>query len=143
MRKYIAYLFCPFIPTTYFLAIPFFTSMTGADVAINSSYIYLVLLFSLPVSYLSCAVIGLPYLMYLRRRDEFYAVKIISGSAVAGAVIFYLFGFVFAALLNSSRPLLPSVAELGFGAFFGLSISIPFCMILRVPLIKPKVSNDS
>lgn len=136
VRVFIAYFLCPLMPTLYFLLLPLLPLFFGQPINFNSGYVFIVIIFSLPVCYLSCYLIGLPYLYILKKNNLFYSDYILLGSAISGAVIQYLFGFFLVFILDSHREILPTIQELSFGAAFGLSVAIPFCIALKIPFIK-------
>lgn len=115
----------------YFLVAPHLT---------NSGYtgrhnVVLVLLFALSVSYLSCFLLGAPLISYLRRHRVLNTIYLSIGGAILGAVVFYVFGFGFSALLDSSRSLMPSAGELFYGAMLGVLVALPFGVIAGYPLV--------
>jgi len=140
MTKYrlkMAFIIAPLFPALFFLIMPFFSgaSYTGRY------DILLILLFSLPVSYLSCFVFGWSLFKYLKKKQRLSVLSFVFYGALLGAVIFYIFGFGFSAFLDSSKSIAPSLKELLFGAFFGIIVAAPFSLIAGIPLINKQQSN--
>lgn len=129
-RQRIAFALAPALPAVFLLVVPHLTNSayTGRHTAA------LVLIIALSVSYLSCFLFGAPLIFILRRNRKLNTVYLSIGGAVLGAVVFYVFGFGFSALLNSSRNLVPSVGELFYGAVLGVLVALPFGLIAGYPL---------
>jgi len=51
-----------------------------------------------------------------------------------GAVVFYVFGFGFSALMDSSKSMVPSFSELMYGAALGILVALPFGLIAGYPI---------
>jgi len=128
-RLRLAFLVAPFFPTLYFLVMPYLT-----NTAYTGRYdIVLVLLFSLPISYISCFLLCRLLISFLKKIRQLNIVSFSFGGAAIGLVVFYIFGFGFAAFLNSSRNIMPNIEELLFGALFGVLIALPFGFIAGFP----------
>ena len=123
-----AYLIAPMLPSLL--------SLLVFKNEINVRYSFLVLIFSIPVSYLSCILFGLPLVSFLRKKEKLTIVNISVGGAILGSIVFYLFGFVFSYFLDSTPlSILPNLSDLIFGAILGVSVALPFSVIAGFPFI--------
>jgi hypothetical protein len=93
------------------------------------------LLIALSVSYLSCFVFGAVLISFLRHKRHLNTINLSIGGAVLGAVVFYIFGFGFSALLDASKSMVPSSSELLYGAALGVLVALPFGLIAGYPFI--------
>lgn len=125
IRTKMAFLLSPIFPAIFFI------------IAFKSTHIntiLLTLLFAIPFSYISCIIFGMTLLSYFRKKECLNAINISLSGAVLGALVFYIFGFAFAAFLGSSKDMIPTLSELIGGALLGLLVAIPFCIIAGIPL---------
>jgi uncharacterized BrkB/YihY/UPF0761 family membrane protein len=130
-RQRLAFALAPALPALYFLVVLYPTS--SGDTGRN--YVVLMLLIALSVSYLSCFLLGAPLISFLKRKRHLNTIYLSIGGAVLGAVVFYIFGFGFSALLDSSRSMVPSFSELVYGAALGVLVALPFGLIAGYPFI--------
>lgn len=65
---------------------------------------------------------------FLKKKQILSVVNVVIGEAIFSSFVFYLFGFVFAALLDSSKVLMPAAAELLWGALIGVLVAFPFSL---------------
>lgn len=127
-RLKLAYLIAPIFPVL--LSLLFFQNENSAR------YSLLILIFSIPVSYLSCLLFGLPLISFLKKFEKLTILNISISGAILGSIVFYLFGFVFSYFLGSTpSTILPSISELFFGAILGVSVAFPFGVIAGFPFI--------
>ena len=128
-RLKLAFLLAPIFPSIFIVA---FLRMPDFNI------ILLTLLFALPFSYFSCLIIGLPLVMLLRKTEGLCIVNLAIGGAFFGSLVFYLFGFVFAALLGSFKGLVPTALELFWGTLLGVLVASSFGLIAGFPLLMRK-----
>jgi purine-cytosine permease-like protein len=126
-RTLLAILLAPALPTLYFL-------IAYSDADSGSSAGFFILIISLSVSYIAFVVFGLPLLALLKRKRKLNIAYVSVGGAILGMIVFYLFGFVLAALLESSRDISPNLNELIAGAALGVLVALPFSLIAGYPL---------
>lgn len=133
-RTHLAYLISPLFPALYLLLLPFFlgASYTGRYDML------LVLVFALPVSYISCLAFGIPLISFLRKKNSLNIINLVTAGAILGLIVFYMFGFGFAELLNSTKKPVPDLKELLHGAMFGILVSLPFSLIAGIPFLNTK-----
>lgn len=133
-RTKLAYILAPIFPALYMLAIPYLSgsSYTGRH------DILLVLLFSLSVSYLSCLLLGFPLVKFLRKRNSLSLVNVVVGGVLLGMLVYYVFGYGFTALLDSSMESVSLIQVLAWGAALGALVALPFSLIAGFPLTHPK-----
>jgi hypothetical protein len=62
--------------------------------------------------------------------------------ALFGMVVFYIFGFVIAALLGSPKGIVPAFGEMVSGALLGISVALPFSLISGFPLFSLKIRKS-
>ena len=133
-RINIAFALSPIFPTLYFLALPYFYGTTytgGFDV-------FFIILLSLPVSYAVCLLLDIPMYFFLLNKKLLNIVNVVTIGAIAGAIVFYIWGFGFAALLGSSKNVIPSLSELFWGAALGVMVALPFGLIAGLPFFDVK-----
>lgn len=71
------------------------------------------MLFSIPFAYLAILAVGIPLMFFfLRKRNSLNAFSVTLGGAIGGMAVFYIFGFVFSAILGSPKSIFPSLSEL-------------------------------
>lgn len=128
-RQRLAFVLAPALPALYLLVMPILTK----SVYTGRHDVFLVLLISLSVSYLSCFLLGVPLISFLRRNRFLNTIYLSVSSAVLGAAVFYVFGFGFSAVLDSSKSLMPSLSELFYGAALGVLVALPFGLIAGYP----------
>jgi len=90
----------------------------------------LIFLFGEPISLLATWTFGLPFVLYLRRRNALNAAAVCAGGAVIGAV------FVVALLWLVSRSPASTAQVFGqsiFGCIMGLVVASTFCLLARIP----------
>ncbi|WP_308366717.1 MULTISPECIES: hypothetical protein [unclassified Microbulbifer] len=124
-RIILAFVFAPLVPTIYFLG---FMEPVGKNV------ILMLLVYSICFSYLPTLLLGLPLVSYLRKVHRLNLVNVVAIGAAGGMIVFYVFGFVFSAMLDSSKSVTPAISELIWGAILGMSVAIPFSLIAGIPL---------
>ena len=128
-RTRLAYVLAPLFPSAYLLLFsPVFGPMDGG-------WRFVVLIFSLPFSYLACLAFGVPGIALLKRVRRCDVVTITIMGAILGMMVFYVFGFYFAWLLGSSTDVIPTLSELGFGAQLGVLVAFPFSLIAGYPFL--------
>ena len=93
-----------------------------------------ILVFALPISYLSCLLFGPLLLRILASHNMLSAINFVVIAALLGILVNYTFGFVFAAFLDSRANPVPGVDVIVWGAFFGAIVAIPFALIAGIPL---------
>ena len=128
-RRALAFIFAPIVPSVFFL---FALHLTDPRLAA------FVLLFSTLFSYLPCFVLGRPIVKYLERRNSLSVVNMALCGAFFGTIVFYVFGFVVAALLGSPKSIVPAFGEMLTGALLGISVALPFSLIAGFPLVSAK-----
>ena len=133
-RTKLAYILAPAFPTLYMLVMPYISgsAYTGRH------DILLVLLFSLPISYLSCLLFGFPLIAFLRRKDFLNLINVVACGAVMGMLIYCLFGYGFSAFLDSYVSNVSLVKVLLWGAILGVMVALPFSLIAGIPLINQR-----
>ena len=124
-RTLLAFLLASVFPSLFFI-IAFQLS--------DKNVILITLLFSIPFSYLSCLIFGIPIMYFFKKRGCLNTVSISLSGALLGMLVFYLFGFVFSSTLGSSRILLPTLSELIGGSLLGLLVALTFCLIAGIPI---------
>ncbi|WP_157462078.1 hypothetical protein [Chitinimonas koreensis] len=129
----LAFVLSPLFPVAYMLIMPY---LSGG--AYQGRYdVLLVLLFSLPTSYISCLLLGLPLVRALRKRSALTLVNVVGGGVVLGMIAYYLFSWGFAAFLGSSIELTAQAEVLVWGAILGVMVALPFGLIAGLPLHRP------
>lgn len=123
-RLKLAFLLAPMMPSIFFLV-----SLGMSE----RNTIVMTLLFTLSFSYLSCLIIGVPLVAILKKKQCLNVVNIVISGAIIGSFVFYLFGFVFVAFLDSSKGLIPIPTELLWGALIGVLVAYPFSLIAGFP----------
>lgn len=128
-RMKLAFLLAPIVPSLFMVVLLY-----------SSGYkaVILALMFSIPISYFSCFVFGFPIISYLKKKQRLNIINIVLSGALLGAIVFYIFGFGFSALLDSYRHPLPNLVELVSGAVLGISVALPFGLIAGLPFFKIK-----
>ena len=104
------------------------------DIESGGSASLFILLIAFPVSNGASTMFGLPMVAYLRQKRRLNVTTVVVGGAILGAIVFFLFGFLLAALLGSSRDSLPALNELTYGAALGVLVALPFALIAGYPL---------
>ncbi len=128
-RKMLAFLLAPIFPSIILLFIFGLTEL---------KWILFLLLFSIPFAYLAILAVGIPLVFFLRKRNSLNALSVTLGGAIGGIAVFYVFGFVFSAILGSPKSIFPSLSELLSGGLLGISVALPFSLILGIPLLSSK-----
>lgn len=128
-RRTLAFIFAPLPPSVFFL---FALHLTDPRLAA------FVLLFSISFSYLPCFLLGRPIVKFLERRNSLSVMSMTLCGALFGTVIFYIFGFVIAAVLGSPKGIVPTFGEMVSGALLGISVALPFSLISGFPLFSAK-----
>lgn len=123
-RIQLAFVLAPLLPSLFFLIS---LQLSGHKIII------LMLLFSLPFSYLPCLLFGIPLLSILKKKNKLNMVNFFICGALLGTIVFYTFGFVFSSFLDSTKNLIPGLTELFTGAALGASVAIAFCLIAGIP----------
>lgn len=113
------------------------------DIESGGSASLFILLIAFPVSYGASAMFGLPMVAYLRNKRRLNVITVVVCGSILGAIVFYLFGFILAALLGSSRDLLPAFDELMYGAALGVLVALPFALIAGYPLTGSAQERDT
>lgn len=126
-RTVLAFLVAPVFPVLFSL-------YEYGDIESGNGVSLLIVLIAFPVSYGASLLVGLPMIKILRRKQLLNIVTVTIGGAIFGAIAFYLFGFLFAALLESSRPVAPNTFELLYGAMLGVLVALPFGLIAGYPV---------
>lgn len=126
-RITLAFLVAPLVPSIYFL------SMMGFS---NKNVIVMMLVYSVCFSYLPTICVGIPLLSVLGRTGHLNVLSVVIGGAIAGMIVFYVFGLVFMAMLGSVGNIAPSISGLIWGAIFGISVALPFSLIAGIPMRK-------
>lgn len=137
-RIKIAYVLAPMFPTLFLLVVSYVGGLSAFQ------FTFLIVLFSLTVSYLSSALLGFPFVKFLRKRKALSFTTVVTGGALLGVFVNYLFGFGFSALLDSSMSSMPRDGVLmsgAWGAAFGVMVALPFSLIAGLPCIPSKQSE--
>lgn len=82
----------------------------------------IVSLYSVPISLIASMVLGLPFVLWLRRRGRLDAIHVCLGALAIGAMTMA----IFIQILGSSFAF-PGMSELLIGAGLGLGAGIAFC----------------
>jgi hypothetical protein len=127
-RIRLAFLLAPLGPAAYMLAVSALSRSPGRYDEVT------ILMFALPVSYLSCLLFGIPLLRVLRSRNKLSAINFVVIASLLGIVVNYTFGFVFAAFLDSRANILPGLDVVAWGVLLGAMVAIPFALIAGIPL---------
>lgn len=123
-RIVLAFLIAPLVPSIYFLMMMEFAS---------KSVIVMMLIYSILFSYVPSLLFGIPFISWLQKKHCLSLVNVVIFGAVAGMIVFYVFRFVFAAMLDSSVSLVPGFSDLIWGALLGVFVSLPFSLIAGIP----------
>lgn len=126
-RLKLAFIFAPSGPTLYFVALSILSDFGYRPVVMIS-------LLSLPISYLSCLLFGIPLLKFLRSRGALSAISVVVIGSLLGIVVNYLCGHLLGALLDSSAAAALSIHVVKWGVIFGGMVAIPFALIAGLPL---------
>jgi hypothetical protein len=86
---------------------------------------------SVPFSYAGTLLFGIPLIRFLERKGHLNLQFLVSGGALAGTVVFYIFS-VTLGLLLSSHLLAFSAYAAFFGAILGLCVSLAFGLIAGI-----------
>lgn len=127
LRRWLAFGLAPLAPSIFFVFAlhPLSVRVTG-----------LMLLFSVPFSYVPCILFGLPLMKFLDKRRSLSTTNLTVGGALIGAIVFYIFGLLFSDLLESPRSLIPGIPESVSGALLGSSVAILFGLVAGLPLFR-------
>lgn len=131
-RVRLAFLLAPLGPSLYLIVMSLMSHSSGRYSLVMP------LLFALLISYLSCLVFGIPLLKILRSHGALSAITLVAVGSLLGIVINYLFGHLFAALLDSSTSSVPSSDTVIWGMLLGAMVAIPFVLIAGIPLLPVK-----
>jgi len=126
-RMRLAYILSPILPSVLFAAV-FGLSETRI--------LAFMLVFSIPLAYIPCFLLGAPYISFLKRKKALSTFNLSLGGVLIGAVVFYVFGLIFSGTLGSPRGVLPSFHELFSGAVLGLLVALLFGVIAGLPFFK-------
>lgn len=129
-RITLAFLMAPLVPSIYFLSMMDFAS---------KNTIVMMLFYSLSFSYLPTIFVGIPLLLVLGRAGHLNILNVVIGGAIAGMIVFYVFGLVFMAMLGSAGNIAPSISGLIWGAISGISVALPFGLIAGIPMRKSEM----
>jgi len=129
-RITLAYVIAPITPSVLFAAMFQIT---------EPKMIALMLVFSLPFSYVPSIFLGIPFVAFLSRKDKLSILNLLWASAALGSVVFLLFGLVFASVLESSAGAGTSLRLLVSGAVIGLIVAVTFGLIAGLPFYRPHI----
>jgi hypothetical protein len=127
-RIRLAFLLAPLGPALYMLAVSVLSRSPGRYDELT------ILIFALPISYLSCLVFGVPLLGTLRSHSRLSAINFVAIASLLGIAVNYAFGFLFAAFLDSRAKIVPGIDVVIWGVLFGAMVAIPFALIAGIPL---------
>ncbi len=131
-RVLLAFLLAPLGPALYLMVVQFLSQSSGRY------SLAMPLLFALPISYLSCVAFGVPLLKILRARGALSGIAVVAVGALLGVIANYLFGHLFAALLDSRASTVPGIDIVLWGMLLGAMVAIPFVLIAGIPLLPAK-----
>lgn len=126
-RVVLAFLIAPLIPSILLYVV-------AGDIGKN--WVIMMLLFSVFFSYLPSLLFGIPFVLWLQKKNRFNLINVMIFGAVAGMMVLYVFRFIFAAILDSSASLVPGISDLIWGAILGISVALPFSLIAGIPMKK-------
>lgn len=89
--------------------------------------------FGFSVAYLATLLIGYPFTCLLKKVNRLNLKFLVSGGALMGAVVFYIFSLFLGLLLTSSAGMGFSMYEALFGAVLGLLVSLSFGLVAGMP----------
>lgn len=99
----------------------------GSDISLSLAPIFLV---GTPLSLLATWLLGLPFVLYMRRRKSLNVVAVCGGGGVIGAIFFV------ALLWLVSLPSQSTAHVFGqslVGGILGLMVALAFCLLARIP----------
>lgn len=128
-RDRLAFLIAPLFPSLLLL---FVFRLTDIRLAA------LVLLLSIPFSYLPCFLLGIPLTRYLGRRNSLTVITVTLCGMLFGVLVYYGAGFAIATVLGSQKYFVPTLMDWAPGALFGFLVALPFSLISGFPLCSPK-----
>jgi hypothetical protein len=85
-RRQLAFALAPIFPSLFFLVVL---------LSAGHKTIMLTLLFSLPISYISCLLFGMPLVSFLKRINRLNIVNVVMSGAIVGAVVFMPLGLFY------------------------------------------------
>jgi hypothetical protein len=131
-RVLLAFLLAPLGPALYLVVMQLLSQSSGRY------SLAMPLIFALPISYLSCVAFGVPLLRILRSRGALSSIAVVAVGSLLGIVVNYLFGHLFAALLDSRASTVPGIDIVIWGVLLGAMVAIPFVLIAGIPLLPAK-----
>lgn len=128
-REWLGFALAPLAPSLLLLAAAYPPTLGEVNLIVS---------FSLPYSYGSSLVFGLPVFNFLYRRQLLSTVNLTLGGALGGAIAFYIFLLSILFLLGSDLGFFPGAWPLVSGAVFGSAVAILFSLIAGLPLLRPQ-----
>jgi hypothetical protein len=95
---------------------------------------FILVFWSIIISYFSMAAIGIPIIYLLNRKNLLIARYILPNSALAGGISMILVGAIFNVLINSPVRLEGLLITAGFGIFWGAVTGLAFCLLARTSI---------
>ncbi|WP_369928372.1 hypothetical protein [Xanthomonas sp. NCPPB 2632] len=99
--------------------------LTGGVLSLSAGPIFLI---GAPISLLATWLLGLPLVLYLRRKNSLNAFTVSGGGIVLGAIVFVMLLW----LVSLSAPTHMFQQALA-GGLLGLSVAVTFCLLANIP----------
>ncbi|UMZ10634.1 hypothetical protein I9018_24565 [Pseudomonas sp. MPFS] len=128
-RVWLGFALAPLLPSVLFLIVFHLSDPRQAA---------FLLVFSVLFSYLPSLLLGIPLMVFLQSRNLLSIVGVIVCGSLLGAIVFYMFGFVFSLLLGSSKGIAPELREIVSGVLLGALVATLFSLIAGFPLLNSK-----
>lgn len=125
-RSSLAFIVAPLTPAV----------IIAAGVQMEKKTFFLSVLLALLVSYIACFIFGALIIRFLKRKKVLNVLYLTMSGALVGGVVFYLFGFLMAFLLDSSNVFM--IRKVLSGGAFGFSAALVFGLIAGYPVFKDK-----
>lgn len=128
-----AFAIAPAVPSVLYVFVALILSIANSN-STQFSILY-VLLFSLPISYLSTLVLGLPTIWFLIKIGQLNIPVLSVCGAILGLGVFFLFLVILPLLLGSVGGKIPSITDLSLGFVIGFVIALAFGVISGLPRV--------
>jgi len=124
-----AYLIAPLVPS---ILIVFFDGIFSHENERHLSTVIMIL-FSLPLSYVFCLIGGWFVIYLLKCINYLYIWSLVASGFLLGAVAWYLIGYLLAYLFGYTKEILPATHEIMGGGVLGVTVALPFGLIAGIP----------